>query len=74
MLTGKLITLLDLLQHKHLSNTRLAPARNDQGRDFIDDAAASGGVLKRVNQAKSEQDDGVAREAICARANCSVHP
>ena len=55
MLSGELIKLLDMLQEKHLPKHAIWPARNDQGCGLIDDAAASGGELKRVDQAKREQ-------------------
>jgi carbon storage regulator len=55
MLSGKLIKLLDLLQQKHLPKTRLVPDHNQKGFGLNAVTAASGGVLKRVDQAKSGQ-------------------
>jgi hypothetical protein len=55
MLPGKLIKLLELLQQKHLPSARVAPDNNHKGFGLIVVEAASGGVLKRVNRAKTEQ-------------------
>jgi hypothetical protein len=54
-LTRKLIKLLDSLQQKHLPSTRLVRDHEQKGFGLIAVTAASGGVLKRVDQAKSEQ-------------------